>query len=88
MLRGKPRRETKPRLTRTTRGGWRRNDRKVQHVKQGYLYGNQWEFMCRKADSSVTRVRRARRAGVRASIVAMKPGNAGGAKGPRKMDAT
>ena len=33
-------------------------------------------------------VRRARRAGVRGAIVAMKPGNAGGAKGPREMDAT
>jgi hypothetical protein len=33
-------------------------------------------------------VRRARRAGVRGAIVALKPGNAGGAKGPRKMDAT
>ncbi len=33
-------------------------------------------------------VRRARRAGVRGAIVATKPGNAGGAKGSRKMDAT
>jgi hypothetical protein len=32
-------------------------------------------------------VRRARRAGVRGAIVAPKPGNAGGAKGPREMDA-
>ena len=32
-------------------------------------------------------VRSARRAGVRGAIVAMKPGNAGGAKGSRKMDA-
>jgi hypothetical protein len=31
---------------------------------------------------------RNRRAGVRGAIVAMKPGNAGGAKGSRKMDAT
>ena len=35
---------------------------------------------------SVTRARRARRAGVRAFIVAMKPGNAGGAKGRREVD--
>jgi hypothetical protein len=28
------------------------------------------------------------RAGVRGAIVARKPGNAGGAKGPREMDAT
>ena len=27
-----------------------------------------------------------RRSGVRASVVAMKPGNSGGAKGRRKMD--
>ena len=32
--------------------------------------------------------RRARRAGVRGAIVALKPGNSGGAKGSRKMDAT
>jgi hypothetical protein len=35
----------------------------------------------------IVTVRRARRAGVRGAIVAMKPGNAGGAKGSRKMDA-
>jgi hypothetical protein len=29
-----------------------------------------------------------RRVGVRGAIVASKPGNAGGAKGPREMDAT
>jgi len=33
-------------------------------------------------------VRRARHAGVRGAIVASKPGNAGGAKGSREMDAT
>lgn len=32
-------------------------------------------------------VRRTRRAGVRGAVVASKPGNAGGAKGSRKMDA-
>jgi hypothetical protein len=36
---------------------------------------------------SLIRIRRTGRPGVRASIVAMKPGNAGGAKGCRKMDA-
>ena len=36
---------------------------------------------------SLIRIRRAGRAGVRAPIVATKPGNAGGAKGCRKMDA-
>jgi hypothetical protein len=34
-----------------------------------------------------TKVRRTRHAGVRGAIVALKPGNAGGAKGLRKMDA-
>jgi hypothetical protein len=33
-------------------------------------------------------IRRTRRAGVRGAIVATKPGNAGGAKGSREMDAT
>ena len=33
-------------------------------------------------------VPRTRRAGVRGAIVATKPGNAGGAKGSREMDAT
>jgi len=33
-------------------------------------------------------VPRARRAGVRGAIVASKPGNSGGAKGSRKMDAS
>ena len=32
-------------------------------------------------------IRRARFAGVRGAIVAKKPGNAGGAKGSREMDA-
>jgi hypothetical protein len=32
-------------------------------------------------------IRRARPVGVRGAIVASKPGNAGGAKGPREMDA-
>jgi hypothetical protein len=36
---------------------------------------------------SLIRIGRARRPGVRGAIVAMKPGNAGGAKGSRKMDA-
>ena len=49
--RGKPRSKTKPKAPGTTIGGWRRNDRKVQHVKQGDLCGIQWEFMCRKAET-------------------------------------
>jgi hypothetical protein len=32
-------------------------------------------------------IRRTRRAGVRGAVVAMKPSNAGGAKGSRKMEA-
>lgn len=32
-------------------------------------------------------IRGTRRAGVRGAVVAMKPVNAGGAKGPREMDA-
>ena len=54
-------------------GGWRRNGWKARHMKQRDLSGSDGP--------------RSRRAGVRGSIVAMKPGNAGGAKGPRKMDA-
>ena len=42
--------------------------------------------MCRNAERSDTRVRRARRTGVRASVVAMKPANTGGAKGRREVD--
>ena len=68
----------------TTGGGWRRNDRKVRHVKQGDLNGQDgvhvpdspWEPTGKKS----------RRSGVRASIVVMKPGNSGGAKGRRKVD--
>ena len=55
-------------------GGWRRNGRTAQHTTQRDLRG---------PDRA-----RARRAGVRGTIVAPKPGNAGGAKGPREMDAT
>jgi len=40
---------------------------------------NQTEFMAHGGSKS-------RRTGVRGSIVARKPGNAGGAKGTRKMD--
>jgi hypothetical protein len=51
-------------------GGWRQRARKVGCMKQGDLL----------ASKSVGR------AGVGAPIVAMKPGNAGGAKGCRKME--
>jgi hypothetical protein len=55
-------------------GGWRRNGRTALHRTQRDLRG---------PDGA-----RARHAGVRGAIVARKPGNAGGAKGSRKMDAT
>jgi hypothetical protein len=42
-------------------------------------------FMCRIPAGEPTG-KKSRRWGVRASIVATKPGNAGGAKGRRKMD--
>ena len=61
----------------------------TEHVKQGDLRGPR-----RRKDPKVppsarsTPVQRGRafRAGVRALIVALKPGNAGGAKGCRKVE--
>lgn len=53
--------------------------RKVMYVKWGDLYGTRAEFM-------ILGVRRADHRGVRASIRAMNLGNAGGAKGCRKVD--
>lgn len=50
-------------------------------VKQGYLPGHRTVLGVPEKGR-----READRAGVRASIVAKKPGNAGGAKGRRKMD--
>ncbi len=50
-------------------GGWRRNGRKAEQMKQRDL-----------PESQTTP------AGVRGFIVAMKPGNSGGAKEPRKME--
>ena len=54
-------------------GGWRRNGPKDSHITRRDLPG---------PDGA------SRRAGVRGAMVAMKPGNSEGAKGPRKMDAT
>ena len=51
-------------------GGWRQRARKVGCVKQGDLFAS----------------KPVGRAGVTALVVAMKPGNAGGAKGCRKME--
>lgn len=53
--------------------------RKVVYVKQGDLSGERTVFMRNR--------RRAARTEVRAFIVAMKRGNARGAKGRRKVDA-
>ena len=64
------------------RGGWRRKGRKARPMTRRDLRG---------PDGSVLRanpVPRDRHAGVRGAIVATKPGNAGGAKGSREMDAT
>ena len=62
-------------------GGWRQNDEKVEHMNQGDLAGVWTVFT---PDESG---RRAGQPGVRAAIVAMKRGNARGAKGRRKVDA-
>jgi len=67
-------------------GGWRWNDRKAKHMKQGDLFGS-GGCSCAGFSQENRPVRRASRTGVRASIVASKPGNAGGAKGRRKVDA-
>lgn len=53
--------------------------REALHVKQGDLSG-------KGAVSSVERQRDDHRAGVRAPIVALKRGNARGAKGRRKVE--
>ena len=47
-------------------------------LKQGDLHSEQ--------PGRVAMTSKVRRAGVRASVVARKPGNAGGAKGRRKME--
>jgi hypothetical protein len=74
---------------RGTPGGWRRNGRKAKHMTQRDLSG------ANRCSSSATAAlwgdsrredAKSRRAGVRGAIVAKKPGNAGGAKGSRKMD--
>jgi len=60
-------------------GGWRQRAAKAGHVKRRDLRGRRvWCASARKAAGH--------RAGVRAPIVAMKPGNAGGVKGCRKVE--
>ena len=62
-------------------GGWRRNVRKARHANLRDLCGTKAAFIiplgCEEPE----------RTGVRALIVAKKPGNAGGAKECRKVDA-
>ena len=71
----------------TTGGGWRRNDRKVKQHKQGYPSGS-----ARRVSHETSLPQRATRTcetaptEVRASVRAMKRGNARRAKGRRKMD--
>ena len=64
----------------TAWGGWRRNAQKVEYVNRGDL-SRVRRCSCWRAS------RRAACSGVRAAIVAKKPGNSGGAKGCRKVDA-
>jgi len=58
-------------------GGWRRKALKARRVKRGDLRGARGEERTLRSDH---------RAGVRALVVATKPGNAGGAKGCRKVE--
>ena len=61
-------------------GGWRRNGRKVHNRKRG-------ELSVRGRSGRPLEGPKGRPAAVRASIRAKRPGNAGGAKGGRKVDA-
>jgi hypothetical protein len=62
-----------------TSGGWRRNGRKVAWMSRGRPVGDRTAFMPAEG-------RRTGPAGVRASVVAVKRGNARGAKGRRKVE--
>ena len=64
---------------RETRGGWRRKGQKVHNLSRDTC---SW----RAGPTAIVGIKPAR-AGVRAFIVAMKPVNAGGAKGRRKVNA-
>lgn len=66
-----------------SRCGWRQNGRKVAHVTRGDLEGRRGVGPPPKGK----RVMIASPPEVRAPVVASKPGNAGGAKGRRKVDA-
>jgi hypothetical protein len=67
--------------SRDSHGGWRRNG------LEGLVHEIERPAWARRA-SMIEPVRRTRHAGVRGVVVARKPGNAGGAKDSRKMDAT
>lgn len=82
--------ETQTRVELGDEGGWSRNDRKVDHMKQRGLLGLQTVFIVRDGSRGIDDSRsvdtKSRPTGVRGTVVATKPGNSGGAKGPRKMD--
>ena len=61
------------------RGGWRWKDRKIHNLSRDTCTGPAGLIGNTPPPPAG--------AGVRAFIVAMKPGNAGGAKGRREMDA-
>jgi hypothetical protein len=78
----------------TAVGGWRRDGRKVWYCEGGRPVRDQTVFITAQRHVAAHGRRRSprngaksRRAGVRAPITATKPGNAGGAKGCRKVDA-
>jgi hypothetical protein len=67
--------------------GWGWDVQKARYAKQRDLCGNRMVFMCRIPAGEPTG-KKSHRIGVRVSIVALKPGNSGGAKGHREMDAS
>lgn len=63
-------------------GDWRRNGWKFRYMKHGDLNGQDGVHTVTAPRSQGSS--KSRRSGVRASVVAMKPGNAGGAKGTQE----
>jgi hypothetical protein len=78
-----PWKETKP-IPGATRGGWRRNGRKIRSHEARRPGWVRTAFM--QPQPVGPRARKNRQPGVRAFIVARKRGNAREAKGRRKMD--
>ena len=74
-------------------GGWSGNGQEGRTHDTKRPVWNRPEFIVRvggfpsQGNGSRREDTKSRQAGVRASIVALKPGNAGGAKGRRKVDA-